>query len=84
MGVNLKNPASARPPTTIAITAATASNYGSYDKAIAPSFNSLYTSGNYSYGLANINLSNPLFIIRINGAIIIDEIGVIQIIINKI
>lgn len=43
---------------TVTITAATASNYGSYDKAIAPSFNSLYTSGNYSYGLANINLSN--------------------------
>ena len=43
---------------TVTVTAATASNYGTYDKAIAPSFNSLYTSGNYSYGLANINLSN--------------------------
>ena len=43
---------------TVTSIAATASNYNTYDKAIAPSFASLYTSGNYSYGLANISLSN--------------------------
>ena len=43
---------------TVTSIAATASNYGTYDKAIAPSFASLYTSGAYSYGLASINLSN--------------------------
>jgi len=43
---------------TVTSIAATSSNYNTYDKAIAPSFASLYTSGNYSYGLASINLSN--------------------------